>query len=243
MQQPEDEYVYAYRVDPTGKYGGKEGMETKPKKFNRKKLQNYMKAFSVGKKYGAPTHMTPEDFYALLMKEGVDNFGVNQYDKNDKKSGEIYMKTYLDLVKEGLEPLEADELAKFPAALYDAYKRASKHGTNMGHAYSGMGYSPVVKKTGKQMGEMMKQQYAGYDYAKNADLINLIKKWGGFADSPRNVKADAGPGIDQSIDQTNQTLSNLSAMRAKEQPSASMPDVPQEKTMQSPMSAMERSAS
>lgn len=222
----EDEYIEAYRADPTGKYGGKDKMETLPLKFNRRAVQNYMKAYSIGKKYGAPTDLTPEDFYALLMKEGtttgMDLFGVNKYNKNDKASGEIYMKTYLDLIKEGMEPNEADQLAMFPAALYDHSKRSKTKGISFGHSWTGLGYAARTGKTGKQSGELMNQQYFGSDYQKNEDLLETMRHWGGFGPKPKlNKRAD----VQDVMPEIEKTLSDLSAVREKEQ--ANVPQTPQ----------------
>jgi hypothetical protein len=226
--QSENEFIEAYRADPKGRYGGKDNMETLPLKFNRRAVQNYMKAYSIGKKYGAPTDLTPEDFYALLMKEGtttgMDLFGVNKYNKNDKASGEIYMKTYLELVKEGMEPNEADNLAKFPAALYDHSKRSRANGISFGHSWTGLGYAKRTGKTGKESGELMNQQYAGSDYQKNEDLLETMRHWGGFGPKPKPQKrAD----VQEVMPEIEKTLSDLSAVREKEQPNAAqIPGMP-----------------
>ena len=220
---PQEEIIEGWRADPHGKYtkkGGKNGLEPTSMKFNVAKLRSFLKAYSVGIKYGMP-QLQPKDLYALLMKEGTENFGANQYDKNDKKSGDIWLKVRQELIKDGEDPLEAEEHAIFPAAIYDHAKRSKSKGITFGHSYSGTGYAARTQKTGEQEGQMMLDQYSGYDKSENKNLIDFITHWGGFKAAPNAQEkpptANKQSSLDQVMPEIDKTLNDLSAVREKEQ--------------------------
>lgn len=208
-----EEMIEAYRADPTGKYGGKEGIETLPLKFPAKYLKGYLRAYNLAKKHGAPKDLTAEDLYALAMKEGRFDFGTNKYNTNDPESVAIYQKTYKDLIAQGEDPAGAAQQAMFPAALYDHHKRSQKLGISFGHSWTGTGTSAATGISGKTAGEMMNQQYSGWDHPKNKKFIDFIRKYAGISEPKPQKKAE----LQDVLPEIDQTLSDLQTVRAKEQ--------------------------
>ena len=85
FQYSSDNIIQAYRHDPKGRFGGKEGLETQATGFNADLLQAYAKAVSDAKLHGGRT-LSPEELMTLALVEGRSDFGYNDVDVNDKKA-------------------------------------------------------------------------------------------------------------------------------------------------------------
>lgn len=71
-----DKFLPGYRADPTGKYGGKNRLETQAFPLEKKEMSATLRAMAyLRDKYGLP-HPDPKTLAALALKEGRDDFGL-----------------------------------------------------------------------------------------------------------------------------------------------------------------------
>lgn len=125
--------LQVYRADPTGRFGGKDGLETLPTSFdpqssgagwhsvpgqqkmvatagNPVNMYAYARELGRSAKYGVP-QLSAVELAALALKEGRDDFGANMYDHNNPQ---------LQALAKRLYPQQAD----------DALDWYAKHGSN-----------------------------------------------------------------------------------------------------------------
>lgn len=68
--------ISAYRADPTGKYGGKDGMETLPITLEPNQLYTLARVMAATKDFGTP-QLSAQDLAAFALKEGRSDLGTN----------------------------------------------------------------------------------------------------------------------------------------------------------------------
>jgi hypothetical protein len=173
--RPEDlpEKVNFYRADPTGKYGGKEGLETLPKTFSSGSLHSpgtlykYARLAGAADKYGYPT-MSPEDIAAFAVKEGRSDLGHNAVmggSKKDKEFDKHLGDTY---------NIPASD-KNFLYAMHAKQKDADRLDIPLAEAWNGTGRN-VRGTSGKQYAQDWESHKQAAVHPKNADLMNLIKR-------------------------------------------------------------------
>jgi hypothetical protein len=159
--------IPAYRADPTGKFGGKDGLETQPTKLNSFEIYAHVRALAGAKKLGVP-QLSAQELTALALKEGKDNFGALWTDENNKDSMRVFS---------ALEPKVGNSAANFAALVAEKKATAKRLGIPFAEAWNGTGHSYADKNT------------TGADYArnygthymkaalhpKNRPLLNLIQ--------------------------------------------------------------------
>jgi len=77
LEERGDELLKGYRVDLTGKYGGKDGLETEPTLFSKRDMGPILNAMVYLKKNYGMAHPDPDALAAFALKEGRGDFGVN----------------------------------------------------------------------------------------------------------------------------------------------------------------------
>jgi hypothetical protein len=112
--------IAAYRADPTGRFGGKDGLETLPSNFdpqatgpgwgyrpgktpghmtsftttgNPVNLYAYAREMGRAAKYGVP-QLSAVQLAAMALKEGRDDFGANMYDHNNPQLQALAQRLY-----------------------------------------------------------------------------------------------------------------------------------------------------
>jgi len=181
--------VGGYRADPTGRYGGKEGLETLPTKLNAAELYAKVKAMKLGEQYGVP-QLSPQQLAALALKEGQGLSGVfgvdpvvpksalskdpqgvmyslnnnTDYDAGMKGDKELYEK----LISQGI----SGKAAAFAVRLANKNKVAERLGIPFESAWVGTGHSGV--ESSNEYADSMKQFQIAANHPKNRKLIDFI---------------------------------------------------------------------
>ena len=124
-------FVKGYRYDRR-----RGALETLPKKFNMEDVRLYSTAIGDAIRAGVPgisENISPEIITAMLLKEGREDLGANQYNANDPQSQAIYEKY-------------AQDYGHYPAiaiaAMYDKAKVSKRLGIPFASAWIGTGRSP-----------------------------------------------------------------------------------------------------
>jgi hypothetical protein len=189
--------VQVYRADPTGKFGGKDGLETQPisvfasgQKLIGNKLQpanpdpetsttynnsekatqelyKYARLNGAAQNLGLPS-MTPEEMAAFAIKEGRSDVGHS-----------------------GVQPKTKDEIAfdeklrtkynlhyrdrNFLTAMYAKQKVADRLNIPFAEAWNGTGTN-AAGQTGKQYAQDYQNHLQAATHPKNQQLLNLIQK-------------------------------------------------------------------
>ena len=126
--------VQGYRADPTGRYGGKDRMETQPTTFNRDTIADFVKAMRAGESFGIP-QLTQQQLAQMLLTEGRSDFGFNMLNENNKRAVQK-----AELLQEmGHNRLPAD----FAAALYDKQQTANRINRPLQEVWNGVGLSLI----------------------------------------------------------------------------------------------------
>lgn len=181
--------VSGYRADPTGKYGGKSGIETLPTKLNAPELYAKVRAMKLGEPYGVP-QLSPEQLAALALKEGQGMsgvFGVDpvvpksalegdpqgvkyalqndvNYDPAMKGDRELYEK----LLKQGI----TGQAAAFAVRLANKDKVAKRLGIPFGSAWVGTGNSGY--ESSQQYVDSLSEFEKAVSHPRNRALVDFI---------------------------------------------------------------------
>ena len=172
----EENYFPAYRHDPKGKFGGKEGLETQATNYNQAMLQAYAKALRDAQYHGGKT-LTPEQLMTLALVEGRSDFGYNDLDVNDKRAKALAE----NLIAQGHNA----DAAGFAAAVDNKMRTAERLGIPFTVAWNGTGRG--VGGTGRDYARRYDEAHnAGiYEHPKNALLYEAIQS--GFMPDPEKA--------------------------------------------------------
>ena len=154
-----------YRADPTGRYGGKDRMETMPTKVDKTAVEEYIKAMRAGAPLGIP-QLTQQQLAQMLLTEGRGDFGFNALNENNKKAMQK-----ADLLQEMGHNRPA---ADFAAALYDKQQLANRINKPFQEVWNGTGRSSMTGRTGAQHSDRFNEFGYAVDHPKNAELMNTI---------------------------------------------------------------------
>ena len=155
-------FVKGYRYD---RRRGK--LETLPSKFNMEDVRMYSTAVGDALRSGIPgiaENISPEIVTAMLLKEGREDLGANQYNVNDPKSAAIF-EQYAQ--KYGTSP------ARLVAAMYDKAKVAKRLNIPFASAWIGTGRSPY--ETSEQYAADTENFKKIATDKKNQSLLNFIR--------------------------------------------------------------------
>jgi hypothetical protein len=155
-------FVQGYRYDRR-----RGALETLPKKFNMEDVRLYSTAIGDAIRAGVPgisENISPEIITAMLLKEGREDLGTNEYNANDPKSRAIYEKYAQEY---GHEP------AMTIAAMYDKAKVAKRLGIPFASAWIGTGRSPY--ETSAQYAADTENFKRIATDRKNQSLLNFIR--------------------------------------------------------------------
>ena len=150
-------YLDAYRHDPKGRFGGKEGLETQATRYNESMLQSYAKALRDAKLHGGRT-LSPEELMTLALVEGRSDFGYNDLDINDKRATKLAE----NLIAQGHNA----DAAGFAAAIDNKLRTAERLGIPFAVAWNG---------TGRGSGGTGRDYARRYDAAHNAGIYEHPK--------------------------------------------------------------------
>ena len=160
-----DNPIDVYRADPTGKYGGKDRMETMPTRLDKTTIEEYIKAMRAGKSLGIP-QLSPEQLARMLLVEGRSDFGFNALNENNK----IAMQKAALLNEMGHTRVASD----FAAALFDKQQAANRLNKPFQEIWNGTGRSDLTGRTGAQHSNRYNQFGYAVDHPKNAELMAAI---------------------------------------------------------------------
>jgi hypothetical protein len=184
------EYVSGYRADPTGRYGGKEGLETLPTKLGAAELYAKVRAMKLGEPYGVP-QLDVETLAALALKEGSGPSGVFGVDpivpksalSNKDPDGLIYSlsnntdydpamkgdkELYDNLIRQGIN----GGAAAFAVRLANKDKVAKRLGIPLGSAWVGTGHSGY--ESSNEYADSLDQFRKIAAHPKNRGLLEFI---------------------------------------------------------------------
>jgi hypothetical protein len=159
--------INVYRADPTGRYGGKDRMETRPTVLDKTTLQDYIKAMREGEALGVP-QLTQDQLARMALVEGRSDFGFNALNEDNK----LAMKKAQLLQEMGHNRVPAD----FAAALYDKQKVAERINKPFQEVWNGTGRSGMTGRTGAQHNDRYNEFGYAVDHPKNADLMQAINE-------------------------------------------------------------------
>jgi hypothetical protein len=126
-QKYPDEFVAAYRADPTSPTG----VESLPTYYHKDTLQAYANAVGDAKQLGAKT-LNSADLAALALKEGRHDYGFNEIDANNKHA--------LNIANNLAQFFGHEDIpAEFAGAIHDKLQKADHYGVSFGEAWNGRG--------------------------------------------------------------------------------------------------------
>jgi hypothetical protein len=198
LPQKMDRYIGGYRADPTGKFGGSDGLETMPYKLEAPELYAHTRAMARGAQFGVP-QLSAREVAALALKEGKSFFGVNPvitptsvtwYDPTSKQDKALYDK----LTKTGLD----DRQAGFPIALDNKMRNAKRLEKPWQELWVGSGKSEYGE-TGKAYAAQYAHFLKAADSPKNAPLVRLIQS-AIDAEKPQPATAQRAPAQPSVVD-------------------------------------------
>lgn len=159
--------IDVYRADPTGRFGGKDRMETRPTRLDKTTIQDYIKAMRSGEAMGVP-QLTPEQLAVMLLTEGRSDFGFNQLNKNNKQA----MQKAQMLHEMGHDPVSSN----FAAAIYDKQQLADRIKKPFQEVWNGTGRSATTGRTGAQHNARVNEFGYAVESPKNAELMDAIRE-------------------------------------------------------------------
>jgi hypothetical protein len=157
--------INVYRADPTGRYGGKDRMETMPTRLDKTTIEEYIKAMRAGQSLGIP-QLTQDQLAKMLLVEGRGDFGFNALNENNKAA----MQKAALLNEMGHNRVASD----FAAALYDKQQLANRINKPFQEVWNGTGRSGMTGRTGAQHNQRFNEFGYAVDHPKNAELMNTI---------------------------------------------------------------------
>jgi hypothetical protein len=169
-----------YRADPTGKGGGKDGLETLPVKFINDDNKNYVDVYrdpdvlykyarlaGAASKYGYPT-MAPEEVATFALKEGRADLGHNGIVLRSKKEK--------DFDKQLAEAHNLPEQERNFLTTVQAKKNlADRKGISFAEAWNGTGTN-VFGQSGKDYAKNWEAHKAAAGHPKNKEFMNFINR-------------------------------------------------------------------
>ena len=193
--QPTDlpKSIKMYRADPTGKYGGKEGLETLPQprfdvggdRYHKKvedptvsdvygdsskaiqQLYRYARLNGAANKYGYPS-LSPEDVAAMALKEGRSDLGFNAVNlghPDELKFNKMLRDTY---------NLTSND-QNFLAALFAKQRVADKFKIPFANAWNGTGVNDAGQ-SGKDYAKNYEHHKKAALHPNNQQLMELINR-------------------------------------------------------------------
>jgi hypothetical protein len=189
--------IKAYRADPTGRYGGKEGLETLPQKrlflggdqainpdpqtsspYDNsikaiQQLYRYARLNGAAAELGLPA-MSPEEIAAFALKEGRSDLGFNSL------SGSLKDKTYEEELRSKYNIPYRD--INFLAAVNAKKRVADKLKVPFAEAWNGIGVNEIGQ-TGKQYALDFEKHLKAAKHPKNKELMDVVMR--GFADGQK----------------------------------------------------------
>jgi len=185
--------IKAYRADPTGKFGGKEGLETLPirriytggDQYNPRnpdpatsdsytdsskavqELYRHARLLGAAQKHGYPS-FTPEEAAAFMLKEGRTDLGHSSVwlgSKKEKEFDDMLKKTH------NLHP----EDQNFLSAINAKKLVADRLGISLAEAWNGTGRNEAGQ-TGKDYAKNWEAQRQAALHPKNKELLDLINR-------------------------------------------------------------------
>jgi hypothetical protein len=163
------DYINGYRADPTGKFGGKDRMETMPYQLDRNELYNSIRALEIGKKYGTP-NLSEKQIANMVLHEGREDLGFNHIDFNNPKSAKLQK---LISSEPGMDSLR---VAGLPIAVLEKYETAKRLGIPFETLWNGTGKSSQTGRTGKDYQKEAEAMRYAAEHPKNNELIDFINK-------------------------------------------------------------------
>ncbi|NDG62484.1 MAG: hypothetical protein EBY29_03325 [Planctomycetes bacterium] len=160
-----DEYISGYRADPKGKFGGKTGLETQPKYFNKAEIANYLKGMATARDKFGLRHPDPETLTNLLLKEGRNDFGAN----HDFPGSPEGYKRYLQMTKALKDDPSVGNLS-MAATMDEHMRRADERKRPFPHVWNGGG-----KQAAQYNKDFEAAKYAA-THPQNLSLYNFVKQ-------------------------------------------------------------------
>jgi hypothetical protein len=183
--------IDVYRADPTGRFGGKDRMETRPTRLDKTTIQDYIKAMRSGEVMGVP-QLTPNQLAQMILTEGRSDFGFNQLNENNKRA---VQKAQM-LQEMGYDPVSSN----FAAAIYDKQQVADRIKKPFQEVWNGTGRSATTGRTGAQHNARYNEFGYAVDNPKNEDLMNAIRQ--AYYYELQKQSENAAPSVDQMGNQT-----------------------------------------
>jgi hypothetical protein len=163
--------INAYRADPTGKYGGKEGIETQPMKLYAPQLYSHARALGHAEGHGVPK-MDAQALANIALMEGRPNFGNNPYaisrvDPGQKKSVELFKK----LIASGVP----ENVADFPVKIFEKNNISKQKNISFEQAWNGLGKTSKGR-SGADYARDIESGRSASAHKNNAPLVALINQ-------------------------------------------------------------------
>lgn len=169
--------ITAYRADPAGKFGGKEGLETQPVVFPNNKglyatgqpaeIYAFTRILARAKKYGVP-QLSAIQLASMVLKEGRANYGSLSMDYDISKKADIKLKERL--IDEGAPPLAAE----FAINVKQKMEIAKRLGITFEEAWNGTGRN-FQRTSGKEYAATYPAYIKAAQHPKNKQLVDLIQ--------------------------------------------------------------------
>lgn len=159
--------IQGYRADPSGRFGGKDRMETRPTTVNAQYLMELVDGIKYAESKGMPK-VSAETVVNKLLLEGREDLGTNEYDVNNKRAKALYD----DMRAQGYE----ESAATFAAAVLDKTEVAKRLGIPFEKAWNGTGISKYTGRTGAQHAQRSDEMEYAAKSPKNKELLDLVSK-------------------------------------------------------------------
>lgn len=160
--------IYGYRADPTGKFGGKEGIETLPTKFDNYSTADMYantRAMRKEKALGIP-QLSAKELAAFILKEGRGDMHLNSIDENNPE----VMKLYSTLSRK-----YPKQTAAYLVALKEKSDIAKRLGITFAEAWNGTGKARGTNQTGAQYAKGYEHFLKAASHPKNANLVQYLQ--------------------------------------------------------------------
>ena len=166
--------IKAYRADPTGKYGGKEGLETQPIMLYAPKLYSHARALGHAEGHGVPK-MDAQALANMVLMEGRPDFGNNlalsqklgAIDPSQKKSVALHKK----LIASGVP----DYVADFPVKVFEKNNISRQKNLPFEQVWNGLGKTPKGR-SGADYARDIEAGRSASAHKNNASLLALINQ-------------------------------------------------------------------
>lgn len=159
--------IQGYRADPSGRFGGKDRMETRPTTVNAQYLMELVDGIKYAESKGMPK-VSAETVVNKLLLEGREDLGTNEYNVNNKRAKALYD----DMRAQGY----GSKAATLAAAVLDKTEVANRLGIPFEKAWNGTGTSRATGRTGAQHAQRSDAMEYAAKSPKNKELLNLVSK-------------------------------------------------------------------